>query len=91
MRMRASRGNRCVSGTVYDILHKQVSIKYARRVGKLSPGAKRRILVSLKYYSDKENILRKSTHTNDIQDFKEKDTNVLEKLHMNYAKHLFKD
>ena len=75
----ASRG-------LYDILHKQVSTKYACRVGKLSPGAKRRILVSLKYYSDKENILRQSTHTNDIRDFKEKDTNVLEKLHMNYAK-----
>ena len=75
----ASRG-------LYDILHEQVSTKYACRVGKLSPGAKRRILVSLKYYSDKENILRQSTHTNDIRDFKEKDTNVLEKLHMNYAK-----
>ena len=74
------------SRVLYDILHKQVSIKYARRVGKLSPGAKRRILVSLKYYSDKENILRQSTHTNDIRDFKEKDTNVLDKLHTNYAK-----
>ena len=74
------------SHVLYDILHKQVSIKYARRVGKLSPGAKRRVLVSLKYYSDKENLLRQSTHTNDIRDFKEKDTNVLEKLHMNYAK-----
>ena len=74
------------SRVLFYILHKQVSIKYARRVGKLSPGAKRRILVSLKYYSDKENILRQSTHTNDIRDFKEKDTNVLDKLHTNYAK-----
>ena len=74
------------SRVLYDIFHKQVSIKYAHRFCKLSPGAKRGILVSLKYYSDKENILRQSTHTNDIRDFKEKYTNVLEKLHMNYAK-----
>ena len=41
---------------------------------------------TFKYYCDKDNILRQSTHTNDIRDFKEKDANVLEKLHMNYAK-----
>ena len=74
------------SHVLYGILHKHVSIKYARRVGKLSSGAKRRILVSLKYYSDKENILRQSTHSADIRDFREKESNILEKLHMNYAK-----
>ena len=72
------------SHVLYGILHKHVSIKYARRVGKLSSGAKRRILVSLKYYSDKENILRQSTHSADIRDLGE--SNILEKLHMNYAK-----
>ena len=34
------------SRVLYTILHKHVSIKYARRVGKLSPGAKRRIFVN---------------------------------------------
>ena len=63
------------SRVLYDIFHKQVSID------KLSPDAKKRIHVSLKYYSDKENILRQSTRTNDIRDFKEKYTNVLEKLY----------
>ena len=49
----------------------QVFIKYAHRVGKLIPGTKRRILVSLKYHSDTENILRQSTLSNDIRDFRE--------------------
>ena len=42
------------SRVLYNILHKHISLKYARRVCKLSSGAKRRILVSLKYYFDKE-------------------------------------
>ena len=74
------------SRVLYGILHKHVSIKYAHRVGKLSSGAKRRILVNLKYYSDKENILHQSTHSADIRDFREKESNILEKLHMSYAK-----
>ena len=52
----------------------------------MSSGAKRQILVSLKYYSDKENILRQSTHSVDIRDFRECENNILEKVHMNYAK-----
>ena len=74
------------SRVLYGILHKHVSIKYARQVGKLSSGAKRRILVNLKYYSDKENVLRQSTHSADIRDFREKESSISEKLHMNYAK-----
>ena len=74
------------SRVLYNILHKHVSIKYARRVGKLSSGAKRRILVSLKYYSDKKNILRQSINSSDIRNFRENGNNELEKLHMNYAK-----
>ena len=65
------------SHVLYGILHKHVTIKFAHRVGKLSSGAKRRILVSLKYYSDKENILRQSTHSADIRDFREKESNIL--------------
>ena len=78
-RLKASR-------VLYDILHEHVSLKYARRVSKLSSGAKRRILVSLKYYSDKENVLCQSTHSRDIRDFRENENNISEKLHMNYAK-----
>ena len=74
------------SRVLCGILHKHVSIIYARQVGKLSSGTKWRILVSLKYYSDEENILRQSTHSADIRDFLENEDNTLEKLHMNYAK-----
>jgi len=72
-----------------DILHKEVPFKYARRVGKRKSSHNRRILINLRYLSDKQELLRQSPNSiYCIQDFKEKENNLVERLHMNYAKRI---
>ena len=49
-----------VSDALRSLLNKDVDIIHARRVGKITPGLNRDILVLLRYYDDKEMVIRTS-------------------------------
>ena len=77
-----------VARMLRSVLNRDVPFEYARRVGRLSENDSitRKILIKLKFYSDKQELLRSATdHSFVVSDFIEKE-NVIEKVHHDFCK-----
>ena len=69
-----------------SLLNRPVPIEYSRRVGRLGvDGTARKILVKLKYYSDKQELLRSSHIDYSISNFAEKELSI-EKVQNDFCK-----
>ena len=60
--------------------------KYARRVGKLSVGASRRILIKLDNFDDKQEILAKNNANYTFSDYKDTTVSDVDKTYLDYCK-----
>ena len=67
-------------------LGQPIEFEYARRVGRVNPNQKSRILVKLKKFEDKENLLRSNCSSYRFTNFETRDRSDVEKMHADYCK-----
>ena len=76
-----------VSNILFNLLRRNVPIKYARRIGRKKHGHNRSILIRLSSYDDVMEIMRASQGScYCFRKFQEKNPSDLEKVHTNYMK-----
>ena len=75
-----------VNQTLVRALGHPVQFEYARRVGRILPNQRRKILVKLQYLSDKEDLLRADLALDKISNYEVKAYSDINKMHMNFCK-----
>ena len=75
-----------VSSVLARVMNKNVPFEYARRVGtRTNSEHPRKILIKLKYLSDKLDLLRTNSHNLQFENFEEKD-DTIEKVQTDFCK-----
>ena len=70
----------------YDMLGRNVRFDYARRVGKVDLNGKRKILVKLKYFTDKESLMCIQNSTYRLSNFSDQNYSEITKMQLDYCK-----